>query len=57
MNDKHVDAFGDAQEKLFTYIDWLYNTNRLTQEEHGKLLDSTVECIMKAITFGSEEAE
>jgi hypothetical protein len=57
MNMKHVDEFGDAQEKLFVYIDWLYKSGRLTVEEHSNLLDSTVDCIMKAVTFGAEEVE
>jgi hypothetical protein len=55
--DLHVDEFGDSQEKLYTYIDWLYNSNRLTKEEYNKLLESTVDCVMKAISFGSKEVE
>lgn len=46
------DEFGNAQDELYRYIDWLLDTGRLTQEEHSKLLDSVTDCIMKAIEFG-----
>jgi hypothetical protein len=56
MNTNHVEAFGDAQEILYTYIDWLHRSGRLTEEEHFKLLNVTTDCIMRAVSFGSEEA-
>ena len=49
--------FEEAQFRLYTYVDWLYHTGRLTQEEHGVLIDATADCIMKGISFGSLEGE
>lgn len=52
-----IDVFSDAQEKLYEYIDWLYNTDRLTTEEYNTLINSTGDCVMKAIIFGSKEVK
>lgn len=57
MSERHINEFGDAQDKIFTYIDWLYQSGRLTTEEQATLLDATVDCTMRAIAFGVEEVE
>lgn len=41
-----------SEEILFSYIDWLYNTGRLTTEEHSKLVEATVDYGMRAQEFG-----
>lgn len=55
--EKHAQEFEQAQYNLYTYIDWLYHTGRLTLEEHGKLVNAAADCIMKGISFGSLEGE
>lgn len=54
MKTKRIsaDQFEKAQFDLYTYIDWLENTGRITPEEHTKLLDATTDCVIKAISFG-----
>lgn len=52
------EALEKSQLEMYTYIDWLYNTGRLTTDEHSILVDHVTECVTKAISFGySEEYE
>jgi hypothetical protein len=44
--------FEKAQYDLYTYIDWLYKTGRLTLEEHSKLINDTAAGITEARLFG-----
>jgi hypothetical protein len=37
-----------AQYDLYTYIDWLYNTGRITLEEHSKLVNAAADCMVAA---------
>lgn len=57
MKNNYSKEFEDAQYELYTYIDWLHNTGRITLEEHGELINKTADCVMKGISFGSLEGE
>ena len=51
------DKLEKAQYNLYTYIDWLYNTGRLTLEEHSKLVNAAADCMAAATTCEFFEKE
>jgi len=56
MKNDYINQFEQAQYSLYTYVEWLYKSGRLTQEEYGILVDRSADCIIKGVTFGAEEA-
>lgn len=53
MNERpYGEKLLESEEILFNYIDWLYNTGRITTEEHCTLSGVAVDYGMRAQEFG-----